>query len=181
MIRSARPESLDTICGILHDSLEQIRSLTFELSCPVLNELGLAAALEELCASMSREYAIHFEFKGSMQRLPLHMDRNIVLYRSARELLINVMKHSEARWACVKFDRVEDRARICVEDDGTGFDAAMAGRGFSPSGGFGLFNIREYLRHAGGNLRIESIPGGGTEVVLTVPLEDECSVPGDAG
>jgi signal transduction histidine kinase len=166
-------EELDTVCGILRETLEQTRSLTFELSCPMLHELGLAAALEDLCASMTREYSIRFEFKGAAKPLPLHMDHKIVLFRAARELLINVMKHSEAAWACVHLEREKDCIRISVEDDGKGFDATLAGRGFSPTGGFGLFNICEYLRHAGGTLQIESIPDVGTEVVLTMPLEEK--------
>lgn len=165
-------ESIETICSILKETMQQTRSLTFELSCPMLNELGLAAALEELCASMTHEQSIRFEFKGGMEPIPLAMDRKIVLYRSTRELLINVMKHSEAKWACVKLEREDDHVRICVEDAGKGFDASMAGKGFSPTGGFGLFNIREYLQHIGGCLKIESIPGDGTEVVLSVPLEE---------
>ncbi len=164
-------ESLDTVCGILTRALDDIRSLTFELSCPLLNELGLAAALEELCSSMRREYSIDFAFSGETRRLAVSMDREIALYRSTRELLINVMKHSGAKRACVHLQQVADRVRICVQDDGVGFDARSAGRGFSPTGGFGLFNIREYIRHAGGNLLIESTPGDGTQIVLEVPLE----------
>lgn len=164
-------ESINTVCGILEQTLKQTRSLTFELSCPMLNELGLAAALEELCSSMSHEYSIRFEFKGNKELLPIAMDHRIVLYRSTRELLINVMKHSGAKWAGVHLDRVDGHLRICVKDDGKGFNAEMAGKGFSPTGGFGLFNIGEYFRHAGGNLKIKSIPGDGTEVVLSVPLE----------
>ena len=54
-------DSLDTVCGIVKEALDETRSLTFELSCPMLDELGLAAALEELCSSMTHEYSIHFE------------------------------------------------------------------------------------------------------------------------
>ena len=165
--------ALDTVCGIIDQTLQQTRSLTFELSCPMLNELGLAEALEELCTSMTHEYSVRFEFKGDKQPLPLHLDHKIVLYRSTRELLINVMKHSGAQCAQVDLERVGKSVRIRVADDGRGFDASMAGKGFSPSGGFGLFNIREYLRHAGGKLKIESIPGDGTRVALSVPLEEE--------
>ncbi len=171
------PESavgeLDTISGIIQETLEQTRSLTFELSCPMLNELGLSVALEELCASMSHAQAVRFDFEGDAQPLPMRLDQQLVLYRSTRELLINVMKHSGSPWARVVLERAGENVRICVEDHGKGFDAAMAGKGFSPSGGFGLFNIREYLRHADGNLEIESNPGDGTQVVMTVPLEEE--------
>ncbi|CAA0106779.1 Oxygen sensor histidine kinase NreB [Halioglobus japonicus] len=164
-------DSLDTVCGIVKEALDETRSLTFELSCPMLNELGLSAALEELCSSMTHEHSIHFAFEGGMLRLPISMDRKIALYRSTRELLINVMKHSGAKRAGVHLEHLDDCVRISVRDDGVGFDATMAGKGFSPSGGFGLFNIREYIRHPGGSLHIESIPGEGTEVVLSVPLE----------
>ena len=137
----------------------------------MLNELGLAAALDELCSSMTNEYSIRFEFKGEMTLLPLEMDRKIALYRSTRELLINVMKHSGAKWARVHLEVLDDHVYICVEDDGKGLNAETAGEGFSPTGGFGLFNIREYIRHAGGNVQIESAAGDGTRVVLSLPLE----------
>jgi signal transduction histidine kinase len=139
----------------------------------MLNELGLAAALQELCSSLSHEYAIRFKFNGAMERLPLSLDRTFVLYRSARELLINVMKHSEAECASVKIERVDGEVRICVEDKGKGFDASKAAMGFSPTGGFGLLNISEYIGRAGGTLQIESASGEGTEVVLTMPLEKQ--------
>jgi PAS domain S-box-containing protein len=164
---------IKTIHEIIQRTLHETRTLTFDLSCPMLNELGLAASLEELCASMTHEQSIRFEFTGDTQPLPLQLDRQIVLYRSARELLINVMKHSAATWARVELQRPGGQVRICVADDGKGFDASMAGKGFSPSGGFGLFNIREYLQHAGGSLLVESVPGDGTQVVMTLPLEEE--------
>jgi PAS domain S-box-containing protein len=168
----AAKNSLDTVCGIVKQALDETRSLTFELSCPMLSELGLVAALDELCSSMTHEYSIHFEFEGLVAPLPISMDTKIVLYRSTRELLINVMKHSGAQWAGVSLEVLSDCVRVSVRDDGVGFDASMAGSGFSPSGGFGLFNIREYIRHPGGSLQIESVPGKGTEVVLSVPLEE---------
>jgi PAS domain S-box-containing protein len=166
-------ESLDTICGIVKQTLDETRSLTFELSCPMLNELGLAAALQELCSSLSHEYVTRFKFHGAMERVPLSLDRTFVLYRSARELLINVMKHAEAESASVKIERVAGEVRICVKDDGKGFEAAKDAMGFSPTGGFGLFNISENIGRAGGTLQIESAPGEGTEVVLTMPLEKQ--------
>ncbi|MDF7798673.1 PAS domain S-box protein [Pontiellaceae bacterium B1224] len=172
-LSKATVDAVDQIADITHQALQEIRSLTFELSCPMLNELGLAAALEELCAGMSHGNTICFEFMGETELLPLHMSRKVVLYRTVRELLINVMKHSGAERACVRLDREGNSARICVEDDGKGFDASTAGKGFSPSGGFGLFSMSEHLRNAGGELQVESVSGGGTKVVLTVPLEEK--------
>lgn len=167
----AMSESLTTINRIVEEALDETRSLTFELSCPMLKELGLVAALEDLCSCMTCEHAIRFDFKSKEKILPIAMDRKIELFRSTRELLINVMKHSGASRASVHIERRDNCVRITVEDNGVGFDAETAGRGFSPTGGFGLFNIREYIRYAGGSLQIESIPGSGTVVVISMPLE----------
>ncbi|MDF7798669.1 PAS domain S-box protein [Pontiellaceae bacterium B1224] len=164
-------KSLDKISNILHESLQQIRALTFDLSCPMLTELGLASALEELCSSMTGKHTTRFEFSGETKLLPLPFDRKVVLFRSVRELLTNVMRHSDAKSAQVALKRVNGNVRISVKDDGQGFDASLAGKGFSPSGGFGLFSIRENIQHNGGSLEIESTPGEGTEVVVSAPLE----------
>lgn len=164
--------SVEKVCDIIQQALQQVRSLTFHLSCPMLDELGLAAALEELCLSMSHEYAFKFEFKGDKEPLPLSLDRKMVLYRSAREMLINVIKHSEAHSARMRLERSADFVHICVSDDGKGFDTAMAGLSFSPDGGFGLFNIHEYVQHVGGELSIESKLGEGTQVLLSIPLQE---------
>jgi PAS domain S-box-containing protein len=166
----AAAETLETVCDILERSLQQTRSLTFELCCPMLNELGLAAALQDLCEKVASERGITCTYQGDIDPLPLPLDQQVVLYRWVRELMINVMKHSEARRARVQLKRVDDNLWILVEDDGKGFDASAAGRGFSPSGGFGLFNIREYLQHAGGELEIDSTPGKGTRVTLKIAL-----------
>ncbi len=166
----AAAETLETVCDIVEQSLQQTRSLTFELCCPMLSEQGLAAALEVLCENMSRVKSIDFTFQGDADSLPLPLDRQVVFYRFARELVINVMKHSGADQARVTLERSMDHLRIVVEDNGNGFDASTAGRGFSPTGGYGLFSIHEYLQHAGGQLQIESAPGAGTKVVLDIVL-----------
>ncbi len=168
-------DALEKIGGIIEQTLRQTRTLTFELNFPSLSQLGLAAALEELCTSMTHEHAICFDFIGDTQPLELPLNQQLVLYRSVRELLINVAKHSEAQSVQVTLKRGDCTLQIIVKDDGKGFDAASAGEGFSPSGGFGLFNLREYLRHAGGTLQIDSAPDVGTEVELTVPLPADCA------
>lgn len=171
---AASADSIRKVCEIVATALNQVRTLTFDLSCPMLDELGLSAALEELCYSMSNDYAIQFEFRGgSFPVLPLKHEVQMALYRAARELLINVMKHSSATAAYVNLELEDGCVRLGVCDDGKGFDAAMAGRGFSHGGGFGLFNIGEYVQHVGGSLSIRSDPDGGTEVSISIPLEEK--------
>lgn len=164
-------QSLDKISDIIGTTLEQARTLIFELSCPMLRELGLAAALEELCRSMSTEHSATIEFKGHSELFPLTLGQKTLLYRSTRELLVNVIKHSEAEWAAVELTLEAGEICIQVEDNGKGFDASGAGMGFSPSGGFGLFNLCEYIRHAGGEISVHSTLGSGTTVKLTLQPE----------
>ncbi len=97
----------------------------------------------------------------------------MVLFRCVRELLINVAKHAEASQAKVRLSTDQHLLRIAVEDDGAGFDTSRIGRNLSPSGGFGLFNMHEYLNHMGGSLEIQSTPGQGTHVRVVVPLQTD--------
>jgi signal transduction histidine kinase len=163
-------EPMATVGEIIGQSLSETRSLTFDLSCPALNELGLSADLKELCRTMSSGYGIVFEFSEDPCRIPLVMDHKIVLYRAVRELLMNVIRHSGARKAEVSLVCAGGKLQILVEDNGKGFDDAKAGRGFSPSGGYGLFSIRESIRHVGGSMAVTSVPKTGTRVQITVPL-----------
>lgn len=165
-------ESIDKIGHIIEECLKQTRSLIFGLSCPILKEFGLCAALEELCSSMSTEHAVIFEFVSNAETLPIAMDQQIVLYRFVRELMNNVVKHSKAETAHINVVHEMNRLLIYVEDNGIGFDAQTAGRGFSCNGGFGLFNLSEYIQHANGTMAINSTPENGTQISLMLPLEN---------
>ncbi len=114
---------------------------------------------------------MHFEFEGEAQPLRLPRDSQMILYRAARELMMNVIKHSGAQRAGVTLAQTTGAALLCVEDDGCGFNASSAGTRFSPTGGFGLFNLSETMRHAGGTLSVQSAPGHGTRAMLTLSLK----------
>lgn len=166
---------------LLDQAIGATRSLTFELGSSVLYELGFEAALENIGEEMARRHGTRFEFQAE-RRLPLiDDDLTVMLYRIVRELLNNVTKHARARSVRLCVQVTGDEIQINLEDDGVGFDATEAGQGFGPGGGFGLFSIREQLRHLGGRIEIESAPGGGTRVVVVAPLagiENEPSTEG---
>jgi signal transduction histidine kinase len=95
-----------------------------------------------------------------------------LLYQAVSELLLNVVKHARARHVQVSVWREGDTLRLGVYDDGVGFDSStIRERWGRREGGFGLFSIRERLRSYGGGLEVESRPGFGTQVVMTVPLK----------
>jgi signal transduction histidine kinase len=93
-----------------------------------------------------------------------------MLFKILQELFHNILKHAGAEMARVSISREGDGVRVVVEDDGVGFEADESRSRKGETDGFGLFSIRERLDHLGGGFEIESSPGHGTRVVVTVPL-----------
>jgi len=145
------------------------RSLTFELSNPVLYEVGLEAAVESHLEQLARgQLGIECRFRFEGPRSSLGEEIKAVLFQAVRELLANVVKHANANTVEVCMTNSEDELRIVVEDDGVGFDPAGIGPHGVGEGGFGLFNIRERLEYFGGNLKIETGREKGARVIMAV-------------
>ncbi len=166
-------EDLDEIRDLISQTIESTRSLTFELSPPVLYELGFEAAVEWLVRQTRQQHGLSTEFKGDGQTKPLDNNVRILLFQAVRELLVNVAKHAQARNVTVSTRRVGNEIRVSVEDDGVGFDISQTGSYDYKTGGFGLFSIRERLGHIGGRLEVKSKPGLGTRITLTAPIDQE--------
>ncbi len=159
----------------LKESLDATRSLTFELSPPVLYDVGLAAALEWLGRWMEAKHGLTVAVNADRQLEPENEDVRNLLFRATRELLFNVVKHAQVKAAEVRMSSAgEGRVRIVVRDKGVGFDPARSG-GEELQGGFGLFSIRERLDLLGGEMEIESSPGQGSRFTLVAPLGSAAS------
>jgi len=162
-------ESLDEIRDLTEQIIRYTRSLTFELSPPILYDLGFEAAVEWLGEEILKEHGILFHFKNDEQTKPLNDEARVLLFQAVRELLVNIAKHAQAREAKVSIQKVGDNIRINIEDDGIGFDTSKIDS-YLRSGCFGLFSIRERLNRMGGYLEIESEPGKGTRIYIIAPL-----------
>ena len=149
-----------------------LRTLTFELASPVLKNLGLELALQSLCAQLEQQHGITFRFEREERPSALAPDVEIIFFNAVRQLLSNVVLHAHARNVLVAIQRNSGWFELSVEDDGTGFDSAPQTKGFSPTGGYGLFNIRNRMKHLRGELRITPTSPCGTRIVLAVPLGD---------
>ncbi len=161
-------KDLVEVCDILTKMLHEVRTLTFELSSPVLTEFGFEAAVANwLKEQIERKHGIHTVFGEDGQTKCLSQDVEAMLFRSVRELLTNVVKHAEARTVEVHITRDADEIVIAVEDNGIGFTPENIVTS-KESGGYGLFSIRERL---GGRLDIHSSPGQGCKSVLRAPLQ----------
>ncbi len=166
-LRGRARDELARICGVLDQSLADIRSLTFEISPPVLYDYGLAAALDWLAGHVAQRHGLPVDFRSEGPVEELDQDRQVSLYRACQELLVNVVKHARASHAWITLSRRQGHAVLSVADDGRGFDQTGPKK---RSGGFGLFSIRERLEPLGGELAVESQPGRGTRVTLSLPL-----------
>ena len=101
----------------------------------------------------------------------------VLLFRSVRELMINIVKHAQARNARVTIRREGDDLNIEVEDDGVGIKEVLRDPRLKSNGGFGLFSIRERLHYLGGQVQVESGKRRGTRITLVVPLQHAKKAP----
>jgi len=161
--------SLRLIAELLDQSIAESRSLTVELSPPVLFDRGLVGGLEWLARQFLEKHHLPVSLEVD-SGVDVHDEgTRIFLFQAARELLFNTVKHAQAQSARICLNRLEgDRVRLVVEDDGQGFDPSIMG-GTNVSGGFGLFSIRERLELTGGRLEVSSARGQGTQMVIEVP------------
>lgn len=162
---------VNEIRNLINESIHYSRMLMSDLSSPVLYELGLVAAVEQLTARIGEEHGLETTWENSGQPLPMDNRTRLVLYKAIRELLINVVKHAGTRKVAVSVRTESNNMRIRIEDDGVGFDTSkIKGHGKTLNGCFGLFNIRERLKDIGGILVVESSPGRGTTATIDVSL-----------
>jgi len=166
-------KDLDEIRDLVAQTIESTRSLTFELSPPVLYELGFEPAMKWLVRETRQRYGLSTEFTDDGQSKPLDNNIRVLLFQAVRELLVNVVKHAQARNVTVSTRRAGDEICVSVEDDGVGFNVSESGSHEYRTGGFGLFSIRERLGYIGGHLDVESRVGKGTRVTLTAPINQE--------
>jgi signal transduction histidine kinase len=175
-LRESVSPSLVKPLGEIHELIEQTiqytRSLTFELSPPILYELGFEAAVEWLAEQIQEKHGISVDFEDDLQPKPVGKEMRILLFKAVGELLMNVIKHAQAHKAKVAIRREGCNIRITVEDDGIGFYIPEASQ-LAGVGGFGLFSIRERLRHFGGSLQIQSGPRRGTLMTLLAPIKQK--------
>lgn len=165
--------AVDEIGDLLGQTIESARSLTFELSPPVLYELGFEAAVEWLVRYVRERDGLAAEFTDDGKDKPLDDDVRVLLFQSVRESLLNVTKHAHARKMTVSVCKVGGEIKISIVDDGVGFDVSEARSGEPKASGFGLFSISERLGYIGGCFSIESKSGVGTKVFLAAPLSKE--------
>jgi PAS domain S-box-containing protein len=162
--------SLDELNKIIDEAINSTRNLTFEISSPILYELGLEAAIEWLGEKLLRRHNILFDFRNDRTPKPLTKEAQVLLFQAVREFYLNIIKHSKAHHVRAIIQKLGSDMHISIEDDGIGFDTKTLFSQGSESLTYGLFSARERITLIGGRFGIESTPGQGTSVVLIAPL-----------
>jgi signal transduction histidine kinase len=162
--------------------MRDIHQLSWELRPSALDHLGLVVALEHFI----REWAtrpgpkIDFHARGfDGDRLPDHFE--IALYRVVQEAITNIMKHASATQASVILERLPDKARAIIEDNGRGFDIDTVLHRGEAVGRLGLLGMQERVELVGGRLDIESTAGTGTTVFVEIPVSMAAQPPNPPG
>jgi signal transduction histidine kinase len=155
---------------LVQEAMTLTRTLSVDLHPPILAGDGLALALEWVANQMREQYGLEVELQAEGPCPVPSEEILILLTRSVRELLFNVVKHAGVTRARVHLQELEGRLRVTVEDEGSGYDPkALAARRLQ---GGGLSGLRERLRLLGGEMRTVSEPGRGVRTTLEVALRD---------
>jgi signal transduction histidine kinase len=155
--------------NLINEAIEISRSLTAELSPPMLHQGGLVPSLKWLTRWFHDRHGLMVKLTARDDMEPMPEEVVIQLFQSIREILFNVVKHSGVQKACVEVVQREGRIYVSIEDDGAGFDTNHLRTEGGSSGGFGLFSISERVSFLGGQMDIQSAPGKGSRLNLAVP------------
>ena len=158
---------------ILDEVVQQVRTLIFNLSPPILYALGLNAALDSLVARSRVPGGPQINYVKGPETIWVEHDRSVILFRAVRELMNNAIKYAKARNITVTFSVADKQLEIVVEDDGVGFNVDAVLAYSSDRFGYGLFSIRERLKNYDGTMLIASQVGAGTRITLTMPVKHE--------
>lgn len=164
-------ESLKTItdaAGMIRKIEEEIRTLSYVLHPPLLDELGLGPALNWYVEGFTKRSGIDVKL-DLQQGLPrLHKDKELSLFRVVQEALTNVMRHSGSRTGQIHLSSNADSVTLAIQDEGKGIGRKRFGK-VGPVQGVGIMGMRERLQQLGGEIEVRQLPKG-TEVIATMPI-----------
>jgi signal transduction histidine kinase len=163
----ARFGEVTALMGQIEDDL---RGFSHELRPTILDDLGLEPALEFLADRVSKRTRLAVRVESSLkERLPSCVE--VVMYRVVQEALANAARHGRAQGVRILLEKNDCTFRCSIHDDGIGFDVTeVLGRKDRP--GLGLIGMGERLHSVGGTLQIKSVPGDGTKLLISIPVEE---------
>jgi signal transduction histidine kinase len=151
-------------------AIQETRALSRLLRPQILDDLGLAAALNWLARHSAEGGGYEVEVDIAELPVPMDGDLSTLIFRVAQEALTNVLKHAQARHVVIRLARRHDQLQLLLVDDGRGFDVDAAFEKASGGHSTGLASMRERVRLFGGRFTIVSRPGEGMQLRVLIPL-----------
>jgi PAS domain S-box-containing protein len=177
-----RLHQLKTACGasaesmlnddiaVVNRAIEEVRELSLNLRPPMLDVLGLEAALRWHAQNLSQRSGLDVRLVGHLDVPRLEADLEIACFRVVQEATTNVLRHAQASRILIELQEEDTEFSVIIQDDGVGFDVAAMQKRAGCGGSFGILAMHERIDLLGGRLEIESAPGRGTRVCARFPL-----------
>lgn len=159
---------IDDTTAIVDEMSRQLRTMSYLLHPPMLDEAGLVSAVKWYVDGFASRSSIETSMDCSeLGRLPGELE--ITLFRLIQESLTNIHRHSGSKTALIRIRRNDASVRLEVIDQGTGFGVGKAAVGVPPKSGVGIPGMRERVRRFGGTIDISTSPGG-TTIAAQLPI-----------
>ncbi len=159
-------EQFDLVRRLLRRTIDEGRRMISGLRPPIIDELGVVAAIEYLISEKEPDCPTRFELRAEVEFDRLDPLFEGTIYRIVQECLTNVVRHSQARHALVSLKQSGNRLELQIVDDGVGFDPSQI-----HERRFGLQGVRERARMLHGRADVESAPGKGSRILVSLPLD----------
>jgi len=162
-------EKTKSMYELVDTAIQTVKKISAELRPGVLDDLGIAAALEWQAAEFEKLTGIRCEFSSNPKDIILDPDRSTAIFRIFQETLTNVVRHANATKLKASLKKEAGRIVLRIRDNGTGIEKKQ----ISDPGAFGLIGMRERARFLGGEVRISGTPGKGTTVAVSIPVPNK--------
>jgi signal transduction histidine kinase len=152
------------------NALSELRHIIADLRPSQLDDLGLVAALQWYVQEFEDRYPISVEFMTEGEPVRLLSEYETVLFRITQEALTNIAKHANATEAVIRLKTSPNRVDVSIQDDGRGFDPKQVLQDGTEQTGWGLVGIVERTLLLGGDYQIDSAPGQGSQIRVSIPI-----------
>jgi signal transduction histidine kinase len=153
---------------LIDEAIQTVKRISTELRPGVLDDLGLSAAIEWAGQEFEKRTEIKLEFTSRPKDIILDGDRSTAIFRIFQEALTNIVRHANATKARISLKQDGDRVVLRIRDNGKGIDKKQ----LSDPKAFGLIGMRERAMSKGGDVKISATPGGGTTIIVSIPLKN---------
>lgn len=163
-------EELQGLRTVMRSSLKDVRKIIYDLRPMSLDDLGLIPTVERLVSQHNEESEIFAEFKFFGDKVKLMPVIELAAFRIIQESLNNIRKHSKAERASVKIELTKKNINIVISDNGVGFNRSSVKRS-DENGGYGLMSMEERVLLLNGRFELNTSPGDGTKILITIPID----------